>query len=1152
MLTLLGTDLIVSKTRLILIGKLFRKGKTVMGKKPNLMKNMLLAGTALVAVNSVILPVQAADLVLGGNSIWAGAGGQDSLNIGNAAIGDNVDIGTFDLSFRNNGVASDGTVTGGGFGGFSTGDVTGTTGNIDLLVMQNGASLYVDMQSLDITGGGNVLVTNQDATDSVHTQLVVLGDANIGGTLTVTNTETNVGGFTNYVSLGNLNVTGTTDVTAGAYTNAESKIRVDGDATFGGQVTMTGGAGAAATATLFLNGGSVTAFNGGLDLATAGKSILRVAGTEDQTISGNISGAGDIIIENVSTGLGSVGTAFTGMVGAGAGTITIDTSGTGDSKATFYDDINVSSITLGGAGTGTNTFRFVTSGQGLFDAISGTLDGTAGETDIVLISGGHRVVHFDDWGGVTGELNTINISGDGTTLQSQADVTVGTVNVYDASTFTIANNSTTAVTGNINIFNNGTVRVVSSPATIVGDVGGATANGTFDIDVSAIVSGSVGGLQSVEIAAGQSLEIGGAQFGAITTTLEGTGATLTLSDNGLTSTNIVTAVDGTGDVIIQDGGGTRLFSGDIGTETARLATFDIQGAAANQFATTGNLYVNAITLDNNDFLAFTSTGGEQVVSGTITGGTLSVGTPTELADVTFNGAINMADAAVISSATFNADATFTNNYSQSASGSTAIAAGATLTADAIVNVAGGAYVLGVNDADQTLTTADVGQIVDSSNGSTINRADISYVITGAVGNGTIQGLTGVNLDADGEIANNSVKTTITAANNGNNVDVTFASVTNASLATENNSGVAAALDALAGSADPQIQILQSQLAGAATQEELNDVLEASSSPNLDGGAVVAGLAIASQTASLNEDRLASLRDGTGTGVSAGDAASKGLRFWGQGFGAVADQDDRDGVSGYRVNSFGAAFGVDTEKLSENAVVGLAASYARTDVSSDGLANAQTDIDSYQLALYGSYDFNNNAYVTGQANYIWSRNETSRHPGGAPALTAKGDFDSSQFGARAEAGYDFKRGSMTITPSALVNYVHYTAEDYTETGAGGANLSVNSDDVNLLEVGARVNVAWDIQNRDGSRLQPSLRAGVRHDLIGDEIQATNSFQAGGPSFSANGMDPAQTTFDAGASIAYVTPNNWTLSARYGVEAKADYLSHGAGVKASYKF
>lgn len=169
------------------------------------------------------------------------------------------------------------------------------------------------------------------------------------------------------------------------------------------------------------------------------------------------------------------------------------------------------------------------------------------------------------------------------------------------------------------------------------------------------------------------------------------------------------------------------------------------------------------------------------------------------------------------------------------------------------------------------------------------------------------------------------------------------------------------------------------------------------------------------------------------------------------------------------------------------------------------------------------------------------------------MNANADFDSDTLFASLEAGRSYAAGNgTTITPKALVNYVHYDAEDYTETGAGGASLRVDNDALNIFEIGVGADLSWNHQQADGSYLQPKLDLGVRYDVIGDEVESTNTLTGNGATFKTEGFDPAQVTFNVGAGLTYFSTMNWDFSAQYDFEYKEDYDAHAGTLRASYKF
>ncbi len=96
------------------------------------------------------------------------------------------------------------------------------------------------------------------------------------------------------------------------------------------------------------------------------------------------------------------------------------------------------------------------------------------------------------------------------------------------------------------------------------------------------------------------------------------------------------------------------------------------------------------------------------------------------------------------------------------------------------------------------------------------------------------------------------------------------------------------------------------------------------------------------------------RQDANAGVSTGDLAFSDKHFWLKPFGSWANQDKRNGTTGYDSDSYGLVFGADGQITDAN-TVGLAIAYARTDMDAD-MTNQSADINSYQGAFYGSHKF----------------------------------------------------------------------------------------------------------------------------------------------------------------------------------------------------
>jgi len=279
-------------------------------------------------------------------------------------------------------------------------------------------------------------------------------------------------------------------------------------------------------------------------------------------------------------------------------------------------------------------------------------------------------------------------------------------------------------------------------------------------------------------------------------------------------------------------------------------------------------------------------------------------------------------------------------------------------------------------------------------------------------------------------------------------------------------------------------------------------------------------------------------------------------MWGQVFGQKSEQGLRDGVAGFDSTTAGITVGADTEGLHDDATVGVAFSYAHTDVNSDNATNTQSDINSYNVTLYGDYDLDNDTYIVGDIGYTYGDNETTRsNIGGVAGLNANSDYGSHQMQVRGILAKDYhptKYEGVRVTPKALVKYTYYQNEDINETGAGGANLDVESEALNIFEVGAGIDVRKDYVQENGGVISPEISAGYRYDLVGDAVQTTSTFEGGGPSFRSEGADPDQGTLNLGVGVGYTTPASMEFTVSYDYENKDEFDSHSAFIRLAAPF
>ena len=314
------------------------------------------------------------------------------------------------------------------------------------------------------------------------------------------------------------------------------------------------------------------------------------------------------------------------------------------------------------------------------------------------------------------------------------------------------------------------------------------------------------------------------------------------------------------------------------------------------------------------------------------------------------------------------------------------------------------------------------------------------------------------------------------------------------------------------------------------------------------------------------NRLGYSRNGI-SGIATGDSF-QGSGFWIQELGSNISQDTRKGIAGYSANIFGTAIGVDTQ-IDNNYRVGLAAGYGLANVNSKTPGSPKDDIDSFNVALYGSYDSLNICesrqqrldtkdkgdllvregawYVDTMFGFTQNNIDSKREIWLTPttARIATADHHSQQYSTKVEAGYTFmfaRTADLEITPFASLGYNYLRMNDYKEKGAGALNLNVDGDGFHELLQTLGTKFGYPIVSKKLGTFIPSVKAAWTFDYIGDRFETTSSFSGGGPAFNTRGAKPARNGLLMGAELAFLTHGNWTMTGNWDWELKDEYSSH----------
>lgn len=342
---------------------------------------------------------------------------------------------------------------------------------------------------------------------------------------------------------------------------------------------------------------------------------------------------------------------------------------------------------------------------------------------------------------------------------------------------------------------------------------------------------------------------------------------------------------------------------------------------------------------------------------------------------------------------------------------------------------------------------------------------------------------------------------------------------------------------LLATSNPNDPVLKALLAAGNDEAAIAKVMK-QLVPDVNGGASSAAVNTQALVNHVVGTRNASLRSGQSSGEG-----FAGTGLWLQALNSNSDQGVRSGIDGYDADTSGFAIGADRE-LNANTVVGMAYSFAKTDVQSDG--GNKTDVESHALTAYGSWT-QNAMFVDAALSYGQNQNESKRYVSGT---TAEGDYDSDMFGLSVMAGYGFDLGSgMLVEPRVALRYSNLSIDGFKEEGSSAA-LETGEQRLEVGDIGAGVRFAGSFVLGKGT-LEPEVKVMAYHDVIGDKSSTTSAFVLGGSSFVASGATPARDSYEVGVGANYKL-GAVTLGASYDRLMKTGFDADSFSAKVRYDF
>ena len=465
-----------------------------------------------------------------------------------------------------------------------------------------------------------------------------------------------------------------------------------------------------------------------------------------------------------------------------------------------------------------------------------------------------------------------------------------------------------------------------------------------------------------------------------------------------------------------------------------------------------------------------------------------------------------------------------------------------------------------------------GKIVATGN-SAIDGGGVTVIptVTGALTDGTTYRIVSAPSGTNGApvtVINNSPRYTFSGLPTTlGNVDIRLSGIAPLSTLVTDPGALAVAptldMNAPVGS---DLRVIQDAIAGLSTTGAIDNALEQLAPGNTN----LAAPWVAAQTTRLFEDLWMAQMDqiqsaccdtncepnkpNVATHLNAcKDTEQKG-KWWAKGFGSQGEQGSVNNMNGYDTEAYGLMLAYD-KPLNNQTRVGLGGGYAKSTIDGNN-SSGSTDINSYQITGYLHHTpgpwFVQAAVTAGVNDY-----ESTRHivfPG--VNRTATSDYTGQQYSGIVTVGRHYQVNETTITPLASLQASHIRVGSYTESGAGDANLRIESQDYNFVQ--STLGVKAERVIRSGNRTYaPEVHAKWLHDFKSTTMEQDAAFTGGGASFNAQGIKQDRDLFNIGAGVTFLSCNcekdAWTVKGLYDYKWNdSEYSSHQVSLIAGLKF
>jgi outer membrane autotransporter protein len=251
------------------------------------------------------------------------------------------------------------------------------------------------------------------------------------------------------------------------------------------------------------------------------------------------------------------------------------------------------------------------------------------------------------------------------------------------------------------------------------------------------------------------------------------------------------------------------------------------------------------------------------------------------------------------------------------------------------------------------------------------------------------------------------------------------------------------------------------------------------------------------------------------------------------------------AAGFDLRTGGVTLGADY-RFSSNFAVGLVGGYTHTDV---GLARGgDLEANGGKFGLYATA-FGNGFYLDTSVVGGYTAYDSRRT---ALLGRARGSTEGGDLNALVAGGYDWKRGGLTIGPTASFQYTWVGVDGFTERGSlAPLRIDDQHADSYRTALGGKASYDWKVGR---AVVKPEVRAAWQHEFGETQYAVASSFASGaGVGFSVTGPAVGHDSLLIGAGVAVLWSDRLATYIYYdGEVGRANYESHNvsAGVRLTF--